>query len=274
MKKIYSLGAILALSFSANAQIVISQVYGGGGNNGSVYSHDFVELYNRGNQTVTLAAGHTLQYASATGAFSDSNIQVLPEISLQPGQYFLIQQAQGNNLTGALPTPDLVPATPLLIGGTNFKIALVSDDVAITAISDATILDFVGVGTANIFEGSGAAPAVSNSLAAVRKSAGAQDTNNNAADFESLTPTPRTTLSVKDNNIAGLKIYPNPASNVVNISSDLLGAKNVEIFDVLGKQVVKTTTEQTVNVANLKAGVYMMKVTQDGKLATRKLVIK
>lgn len=82
------------------------------------------------------------------------------------------------------------------------------------------------------------------------------------------------TASVKDNNIAGLKIYPNPASNVVNISSDLLGAKNVEIFDVLGKQVVKTITEQTVNVASLKAGVYMMKVTQDGKLATRKLVIK
>lgn len=273
MKKIYSLGAILALSFSANAQIVISQVYGGGGNNGSVYSHDFVELYNRGNQTVTLAAGHTLQYASAGGSFNPSNIQVLPEISLQPGQYFLIQQAEGANPSGSLPTPDLVPATPLAIGGANFKIALVSDDVAITTASGATILDFVGVGTANIFEGSAAAPAASNSLAAVRKLGGAQDTNDNAADFESLTPTPRT-LSVKENNIAGLKIYPNPASNVVNISSDLLGAKNVEIFDVLGKQVVKTTTEQTVNVASLKAGVYMMKVTQDGKLATRKLVIK
>ena len=273
MKKIYSLCAVLAFSFASNAQIVISQVYGGGGNTGSVYSHDFVELYNRGTQTITLAAGHTLQYASSTGTFGSSNIQVLPEITLQPGQYFLIQQAIGNNATGALPTPDYIPATPLAIGGTNFKIALVSDNVAITTASGPTILDFVGVGSANMFEGSAPAPAVSNSLAAVRKSAGAQDTNDNLADFAALTPTPRT-LSLKQNNIAGLSIYPNPANNVVNITSDLNGIKNVEIYDVLGKQVLKTSTELNVNVSALNAGIYMIKISQDGKSATRKLIIK
>ena len=81
-------------------------------------------------------------------------------------------------------------------------------------------------------------------------------------------------LSVKQDNIAGLSIYPNPANTVVNISSDLNGIKNVEIYDVLGKQVIKTSTEMAVNVSALNAGVYMVKITQDGKSATRKLVIK
>lgn len=82
------------------------------------------------------------------------------------------------------------------------------------------------------------------------------------------------TASVKQDNIAGLSIYPNPANTVVNISSDLNVIKNVEIYDVLGKQVIKTATEMSVNVASLTAGVYMVKITQDGKSATRKLVIK
>ncbi|RPI20547.1 MAG: lamin tail domain-containing protein, partial [Actinobacteria bacterium] len=46
--------------------IVISQVYGGGGNSGAVYTHDFIELFNRGTSSVSLA-GWSVQYASATG---------------------------------------------------------------------------------------------------------------------------------------------------------------------------------------------------------------
>lgn len=74
--------------------------------------------------------------------------------------------------------------------------------------------------------------------------------------------------------IPGLKIFPNPATNYINIISNDAGLKNVEIFDVLGKQVLKTVTEQTVNVSSLLSGIYMVKVTQEGKTSTRKLVIK
>ncbi len=49
-----------------SADIVISQVYGGGGNPVASYTHDFIELFNRGTSTVSLA-GLSLQYASATG---------------------------------------------------------------------------------------------------------------------------------------------------------------------------------------------------------------
>ncbi len=33
---------------AVSANLVISQVYGGGGNTGAQYTHDFVELFNRG----------------------------------------------------------------------------------------------------------------------------------------------------------------------------------------------------------------------------------
>ncbi|NBL66105.1 T9SS type A sorting domain-containing protein [Flavobacterium sp. NST-5] len=83
------------------------------------------------------------------------------------------------------------------------------------------------------------------------------------------------TMSVKENNIAGLKVYPNPVTGgKFFISTDANTTKSVAIFDVLGKQVVNTTATETVNVANLKAGVYIVKITEEGKTATRKLVIK
>lgn len=83
-------------------------------------------------------------------------------------------------------------------------------------------------------------------------------------------------VSVKDNNINGLSVYPNPVSTgTLYITSDNSVEKAVAIFDILGKQVVNTTTiNGSVNVANLTAGVYIVKVTEEGKTATRKLVVK
>ncbi|WP_246282500.1 T9SS type A sorting domain-containing protein [Flavobacterium agri] len=84
-----------------------------------------------------------------------------------------------------------------------------------------------------------------------------------------------TSLGTHQNQIAGLKLYPNPVTNgVLNVTTDNNEIKEVTVFDVLGKQVVKASTEQVVNVSNLKTGVYMVKVTEAGKTATRKLVIK
>ena len=83
------------------------------------------------------------------------------------------------------------------------------------------------------------------------------------------------TLSVKDNAIAGLKVYPNPVTGgKFFISSEANTEKTVVIFDVLGKQVLNTTATESVNVSNLKGGVYIVKITEEGKTATRKLVIK
>ncbi len=92
MQKFYSaflaLSAIL-FSLSVNAQIVISQVYGGGGNSGATYKNDFIELYNPTSTTVSLT-GWSVQYASATG--TSWQVTTLSG-SIAPGKYYLIQQA-------------------------------------------------------------------------------------------------------------------------------------------------------------------------------------
>jgi len=79
-----------------------------------------------------------------------------------------------------------------------------------------------------------------------------------------------------DNNINGLSMYPNPLSgNTLNITSTANAAMSVQIFDLLGKEVVKAdVVNNTVNVAKLTTGVYVVKITEEGKTATRKLVIK
>jgi Secretion system C-terminal sorting domain len=88
--------------------------------------------------------------------------------------------------------------------------------------------------------------------------------------------TPAATAGVKTNAIAGLKVYPNPLTgNVLNITSDANASRTVTIFDVLGKQVLNTTTSNTsINVSNLTSGVYMVKITEEGKTATKKLVVQ
>ena len=287
MKKLYTLLSLVALSATSNAQVVISQVYGGGGNSGATYKNDFVELFNRGNSAVNLN-GYALQYASAAGAFggteTNPNKTILPDYTLQPGKYYLIQQAAGAGGTIDL-VADFIPTgnQVLAMGGTNMKIALTSTDATISSPTDATVVDFVGVGSATLFEGSAATAAMSNSTSVSRNSNGCTDTNNNGADFtagevaprNSSTATNTCSLGTNDNSIEGLKVYPNPVTNgtlFIDTTSD--ATKAVAIYDVLGKQVVSTTTQNAVNVSNLKGGVYIVKITEEGKTATRKLVIR
>ena len=82
--------AILLSTIGINAQIVISQVYGGGGNSGATLKNDFIELYNRGAASVTLN-GWSIQYGSSTGTFSATNTKSIPDGTvILPGKYFLI----------------------------------------------------------------------------------------------------------------------------------------------------------------------------------------
>src|SRR5512138_1778412 len=108
LARAYSVMVALALLFSLVAMpatravavspdVVISQVYGGGGNSGGVYTNDFIELFNRGTSAVSLE-GWSVQYTSATGtgSFGANTGQLTPLTgSLAPGQYLLIQEAAG-----------------------------------------------------------------------------------------------------------------------------------------------------------------------------------
>lgn len=85
------------------------------------------------------------------------------------------------------------------------------------------------------------------------------------------------TLSVDNNTIEGFKLYPNPVSNgVLNITSNDYVDKQVEIYSTLGKQVFSKTIQsnETIDVSYFNPGLYMVRVEQEGKTVTRKLIVK
>jgi predicted extracellular nuclease len=199
VRSLISASVLMALAAVAQASsngLVISQVYGGGGNTSATYKNDFIEIFNAGSSPVSLN-GMSVQYASSTG--TSWQVTALTAVTLQPGQYYLVQEAAGTGGTTSLPTADKVGT--IAISGTAGKVALVSSTTPLTTASatGSTIIDFVGFGTAGTFEGSAPTAAPSNTTAVLRLLGGCTDTDANGADFITAAPAPRntaTTLSV------------------------------------------------------------------------------
>lgn len=167
--------------------VLISQIYGAGGNSGAVFNSDYVELYNRSSSAVSLA-GWSVQYASAAGtSWATANLTG----SIQPGKYYLVKLA-GGTTGAALPTADATGS--INMSGTSGKVALCNSNTALTGsapLTDASLQDFVGYGNANAYEGSAAAPSPSATTAIFRAGGGATDTGDNSADFTAASPNPR-----------------------------------------------------------------------------------
>jgi hypothetical protein len=184
--------AVLGSAGSAHAGgssgMVISQVYGGGGNTGATYTHDFVELFNLGAASVSVA-GWSVQYAPATGPLPTWQKVNLPNLVVPAGGRVLVQMAAGAGGVVALPTPDVT--ADIAMSATAGRVVLRSDQLACTGDCLAGRVDAVGHGIAVSFEGSGPAPAPSNTTAVVRRDLGCRDADDNAADFETAVPLPR-----------------------------------------------------------------------------------
>jgi predicted extracellular nuclease len=193
---------VLSIANRALAGVVINEAYGGGGNSGSNYTNDFIELYNNTLGPIDVS-GYQLDYASAAGAFTpgaaETNFLTLIPANtpaIPAGGFFLIQEAQGAGGTTPLPSPNLTDATPISMSGTAFKVELL--DAA------QTLVDLVGVGsTASLFEGAGPAPGTTNPVSAQRLVDGV-DTNNNNVDFGAGSPTPGAANLVPEPTAIGL----------------------------------------------------------------------
>ncbi|MGE5105902.1 MAG: choice-of-anchor J domain-containing protein [Sphingobacteriales bacterium] len=191
-KLLLSVFFLFVLGKAAISQVVISQVYGGGGNTGATYRNDFIEIFNRGNTTQSLA-GWSVQYSSAGGtSWTVTNLTG----SIAPGQYYLIQEAAGTGGTTNLPVPDA--AGTIAMGASAGKVALVNSTAALTGSGCpffSSVIDFVAFGTGtNCAEGT-AAPAPSATVSILRVSNGCTDDNNNSTDFSTGTVNPRNTSS-------------------------------------------------------------------------------
>jgi trimeric autotransporter adhesin len=219
-------------------QVVISQVYGGGGNSGAPINADFIELHNVTGSPVPIS-GWSVQYAGSTASVWE--VQVIPaNTTLAAGAYYLVRASSPGSNGSALPTPDL--SANFLMSSSSAKVALVGNSTALsTACPTIGVLDLVGYGTAaNCFEGSGPTANLGNSIAALRQNAGCLDTDDNAADFQLAAPNPRNSATPAS------ICAPLPEMNV------LLGGTNQPVGSTVtfGNTPANSTVSLTLTIQN------------------------
>lgn len=179
---------------STSRGIVISQIFGGGGNSGAPFRNDFIEIFNNSPAVVNLDSW-SVQYASANA--STWAVTNLASISLNPGQYYLIQEGPTGANGIELPAPDTIGS--ITMAATAGKVALVNSQSALSGAcpNSQTIVDFVGYGTtANCFQGTGPTPSPGNITAVLRGASGCTDSQNNPTDFIAGPPNPRNRSSM------------------------------------------------------------------------------
>ena len=93
---------------------------------------------------------------------------------------------------------------------------------------------------------------------------------------ETITFAVNTGLSISDNEVLYMMVYPNPViDNYVNIQSNLDGLKKIQVFTLTGRKVIDTTINgNTLDVNSLNSGFYILKVTINGKSKVSKLMIR
>jgi hypothetical protein len=226
---LFAAGLLIApAAQSASSDMVVSQVFAGGGNSGAAYANDFVELFNRGSSAVDLSTW-TIQYASAAG----SSWQATPlSGSVQPGHYFLVQLASAAAVGAPLPTPDATGTTNLAVSGG--KIAAVRSTTALSCgaaagscASDSSIADLIGYGGAADYEGADAAGALNSTTAALRAGGGCTDTDQNASDFSGAAPAPRNSATAA--NQCGNPPPPQGVSQGAAVDIDIQGALSIAL---------------------------------------------
>ncbi len=180
---------LVAPASASTSGLVISEVYGGGGNSGAPYTNDFIELHNTTGSAIALS-GMSVQYRSAAGTTSAATAL---SGSIPAKGKFLVAEAAGATPSAALPTPD---ATGTLAMSGSAGVVYLSTQATPVAANDASVVDLVGYGgTATAYEGSAPAPGLTNTTAATRATTGT-DTDNNAADFTAAAPRPENSSTV------------------------------------------------------------------------------
>lgn len=74
-----------------------------------------------------------------------------------------------------------------------------------------------------------------------------------------------------------IKIYPNPASKLLNISSKNSNNKTIKILDILGSEIfftktIKATTQ--LDISSYSKGIYFIKVESDNGISTQKIIVQ
>ncbi|MDY3362136.1 MAG: CehA/McbA family metallohydrolase [Clostridium celatum] len=184
--------------------VVISEIYGGGGNTGATLKNDFIELYNPTGEEIDIT-GWKVQYASKTGEFGKNETELTGKI--KAGGYYLIKQAAGSNGTEELEHYDA--EGNIAMAGAECKVRIVN--------ANNEVIDLVGVGSsANLSETAPTVAMSSTTSVQRRDNLGGEsgetngwDTNNNSADFYAAEPTPRSSMYEVEEEIEGVTSIKN-----------------------------------------------------------------
>jgi hypothetical protein len=196
MRRLFTLltASLLLVATNSKAQVVINEVYGGGGNSGAPYQNDFIELYNNSASAVTMT-NWSVQYNSAAGTTWLTTNRTIFSGTIPANGYFLIQLASNAAVGALLPTPDATGT--INMSGTAGKVVLCNNSTMVSNVANPTdvqIVDKVGYGaSATGFETS-PAPGTTNATSDQRNPIGT-DTGNNSLDFTSGAPSPKNTIT-------------------------------------------------------------------------------
>jgi uncharacterized protein len=209
--------AMLLPLASAQSGVVISQVYGGGGNSGASFTNDFVELFNPSSSAVTMT-NWRLYYTSAAGNSWASNQTTFSGVIPAQG-YFLIQETSQAAVGMPLPTADA--SGNIAMSATAGKVAIASDATApgtgTCPAPGAYLLDVVSYGsTATACEGSQAPGFTSGSTQSLQRKP-SSFTGNNSTDFKLISPPVPHNSSSTTGGISISTLNPN---NVIAGASD------------------------------------------------------
>lgn len=259
--------------------ILISQVYGGGGNSGATLKNDFIELFNPTSAPVTVT-GWSVQYASASG----TSWAVTPISGTIPaGGYYLVQEAAGAGGTVNLPAADATGG--IAMSATAGKVVLSNGTSALTGTcpSGSAVVDLVQFGSST---SCGGGPVLSNTLAALRKTDGCTYTGNVLSDFVAGAPAPRNSASPTKTCSApavpaSASIAPDSTGVFIGVTQQFTASARDASNNPVGTTFTWASSDATIatiNSAGLATGVSagtatISATTANGVVATAKLTV-
>ena len=248
-----SLAASPAFASTDGTGVVINEAYLSGGSAGAAFKNKFVELYNPTAAAVSLD-GMSLQYRSATGTGSFGGVVALSGTIPAHG-YFLVQGGtnSGTSTAPALPTAD-VTGTALNPSGTTGTVALVKGTAPLTlaagnAAGAEGVIDLLGYGSSNTFEGAVATAPSSNTDVKSLNRAGGKDTDSNKDDFS-------LSASVSPTNSKGETGATDPGTDPGPQPGEKVSIADVQGTGDTSPLVGKTVTVEGVITADYRVGGY------------------
>ncbi len=251
--------ALPAAAATDDSDVVINEVYARGGSANQPYTTKFIELYNPTDASIDLA-GRSVQYRSASGTGAASTTVAL-EGEVPAEGYYLIAGGSNGSTGESLPEPDAT-APGLNLQGSNGTVALVEGTSAVTlptgdVVGDERIVDLVGYGSSNTWEGSGAAATSgANSTPQSITRTDGRDNDDNLADFTTTDqPTPQSSAAGEEPDPEPTDPGPEPTDPGPE-PTDPPGDEVLPIAEIQGTGDTTPLDGQSVTTRGVVTGVY------------------